>query len=95
MFQIMCKERNSWDDTISNEFQTLWKRWYQSTPNIVIYLCFIANERPVKQELIGFCDALGIYLWVLYNDGKKSKFSQINESKTKVSLMKPVTILKL
>lgn len=45
-----------------------------------------------KQELIGLCDALGVYLRVLYNDDKKSIFSQIKEPKTKVSLIKPVTI---
>ena len=66
----MCKEGNSWDDTISNECQTLWKIWYQSAQkvlNIVIPRCFIENESPVRYELIGFRDASEkVYSAVIY-----------------------------
>ena len=69
----MCKEGTSRDDTISNEYQTLWNRRYQSAqkaPNLVTPRCVIKKESPVRYELIGLCDVseMGITynLQVLY-----------------------------
>ena len=83
MFQIMCKEENSWDDIIDNEVDVL--------------SCLIENECPHRYESIGFCDVLEkafsvvISVQVLFNDKEKSISSQIIVSKTSVATIKKIT----
>ena len=102
LLQKMCKDGSSWDVDINNECKAAWKKWLPSapkTPDIVIPRCYLQKEKSIKFQIIGYCDtsekaySAVTYLRVTCKNGQVS--AQVIAAKTRVSLVKVLTILRL
>ena len=72
VFQLICKEKGSWDDKVSLDISKVWFEFLDALENLKVLevdrFCFVSNSNEVKSvELHGFSDSSNVvYCAVVY-----------------------------
>ena len=72
VFQLICKEKGSWDDKVSLDISKVWFEFLDALENLKVLevdrFCFVSNANEVKSvELHGFSDSSNVvYCAVVY-----------------------------
>ena len=72
VFQLICKEKGSWDDKVSLDISKVWFEFLDALENLKVLeidrFCFVSNTNEVKSvELHGYSDSFNVvYCAVVY-----------------------------